>query len=77
MADTPQENITPEPIDMKAERQMLAEQINSAYSNHIGGVPHEIGVIANGLIRLWRIVEDEIRRIDNELTEALVERPEE
>ena len=74
MIETPPEHTTPEPIDLKAEREILVKNINNAYANHIGGLPHEIGAIANGLVRLWTIVEDEIRRIDNELTEALMER---
>ena len=29
-------------------------------------------MLARSLVRLWRIVEQEVRRIDNEVTEGLV-----
>ena len=64
----------PEPIDMKSEREQLVKNINNAYSQHIGGVPHEITVIVKGLLRLWNIVEHEIRRVDNEVTDAVTAR---
>ena len=73
MLDTPAELDPPEPIDISAELEVLVENINSAYRHHIGGVPPEIAVIAQGLVRLWKIVEHETRRIDNELTEGLLD----
>ena len=58
-----------------AEIEILVNNINKAYSNHIGGIPPEILVVTNGLVRIWRIVEHEVQRIDNELTEALADHP--
>ena len=73
MDDIPAEH--PEPFDMAAERKIVKGNIDRAFSAYMaGGVPPEMMEIANGLIRLWYVVEQEIRRIDNELTEAVAKR---
>ena len=73
MDDTPAGH--PEPFDMAAERKIVKGNIDRAFSAYaVGGVPPEMMEIANGLIRLWYVVEHEIRRLDNELTESVTKR---
>lgn len=61
----------PEPVDMEPMRKQFVKDIKNAYKDNNGEPPYQIGLVINGLLVLWQIVEREIRRIDNEITEAV------
>ena len=72
MTDDSTEIETPDLIDIGKELATTIENIDGMFKNYIGLPPREIDMLARSLVRLWRIVEQEVRRIDNEVTEGLV-----
>ena len=64
---------TPDVIDIGKELTATIENFNKLLKSYPMGPPPEVEMLAQSLARLWSIVEQEVRRIDNEVTEGLVE----
>ena len=77
MSDIPSKDDDIEPINMATEFEIVKANIHNHLKDRWTDTVQLELQIANGLLRLWKIVEQEIRRIDNEVTEVALRLKEE